>query len=104
MKGVRLFRQQLTCQLHDGLQAACLKALENAKAYAPYGDGRDGGHLRDCITGRVYSADGILSGELAAQNPHALYVEAGTSRMAAQPYLRPALSDLKQYFLHHMRT
>lgn len=47
------------------------------------------GFLRDSIFSDVVESD--LSLTLAATAPYASYVEFGTQRMAAEPYLRPAL-------------
>ena len=80
------------------------RTMQTAKVLAPYGDGSDGGHLRDCITARVELSAAKARGEVTASNPHAAYVEMGTSRAAAQPYLRPALQQGKAGFEQLLRS
>lgn len=46
------------------------------------------GFLRSTIFSRI---SGSLEVEIGASSPYALWVEMGTSRTAAQPYLRPAI-------------
>ena len=75
-----------------------LRTMQTAKVLAPYGDGSDGGHLRECIYGEISAAEGFVSGSVYADNPHAAYVEHGTSRRPPQPYLRPAFKAHKALF------
>lgn len=102
MKRTLPYRRLLTDRLAASLQTAACRAAETARALAPYGDGQDGGHLRDCISCRVLRRGENICGELTAKNPHALFVEAGTSRMRAQPYLRPALREMRKAFLRDL--
>lgn len=62
-------------------RASAARIAQDATARAPYADEEP--HIRDTI-----SADG---NEVDVDNPHGGFVEYGTSRMAAQPYLRPAV-------------
>lgn len=60
----------------------------DAKALAPV----DTGNLRASL-GVEFSGDGragVMRAEIGPSASYGLYVEMGTSRMAAQPYLRPA--------------
>lgn len=103
MNGIRQYKSKL----QQKMERAVFKHLERADAYAhyivPYGDGSDGGHLRDCIFTHVKVRPGHVTGTLNARNPHAIYVEMGTSRMAAQPYLRPAIHLQKDNFISALR-
>jgi len=57
----------------------------------PRGSGRVGGHLRESITYEVDKKEARVG-----TNVHyAPYVELGTVKMKAQPYLRPALDENK---------
>lgn len=47
----------------------------------------DTGNLKSSISTK---ATGPLESTVSADTPYAVYVETGTSRMAAQPYMRPA--------------
>jgi HK97 gp10 family phage protein len=67
-----------------------------AKANAPV----DTGELRDSIES-IVSSDG-LSVEVGTDVPHGVFVELGTSRMAAQPFLFPAFEREKAGILKDM--
>lgn len=82
------------------LEAAILEALhgigeaaeKHAKEKAPV----DTGNLRDHIRHMVAEDDkSVLIGTYDEEVPYALYVEVGTHKMAAQPYLKPAAADHK---------
>lgn len=100
MRSFDLYRKHLENHLTAAVQNAADHAVKTAKGLTPYGDGRDGGHLRDCIFTRSQVKNGCFYGDVIAQNPHALYVELGTCRMAAHPYLRPALKGHASTFLY----
>lgn len=70
------------------------EVVKVARRYVPVRTGK----LRDSISGTVrYENDGIV---LLVGSPveYAYYVEFGTSHMAAQPYLRPALEQVGPKF------
>lgn len=50
----------------------------------------DTGYLRSSITGDTEVGGQTVRGEVTAGANYAIYVEKGTSRMAAQPFMRPA--------------
>ena len=85
----------------EAVRAAAEQAAAQARAACPVGDGRDGGHLRDCIRAEMAMEGDCAVGRVVAENPHAAYVELGTGRrgggssdwpgMAARPYLRPSV-------------
>ena len=52
----------------------------------------DTGRLRSSITDELAMDDEGLVGRVGTDVEYAPYVELGTSRMAAQPFLRPALA------------
>lgn len=60
------------------------KIAANAKRIVPV----DTGHLQENIHPEV-SSEGMF---VVADTEYAAFVEQGTSKMAAQPYLRPALN------------
>ncbi len=83
------YKTGLDAQIRQALSQCVLAAAGEARRAAPYGDGRDG-HLRDSIAAvPCIKAGARYVAQVNVNNPHALYVELGTSRMAAQPYLRP---------------
>jgi hypothetical protein len=61
--------------------------VNKARQLAPV----DTGQLRDSINYTFHAA--TLTLIVYAEAPHASFVEFGTSRMAARPYLRPALAE-----------
>ena len=104
MTGLERYRAQLWRTIIRAVDDASRQAMALARELAPLGDGSDGGHLRDCITARVELSAAKARGEVTASNPHAAYVEMGTSRAAAQPYLRPALQQGKAGFEQLLRS
>lgn len=52
----------------------------------------DTGRLRSSITHGLFVADGTFEERIGTDVEYAAFVELGTSRMSAQPYLRPALA------------
>ena len=80
--------------LRDGLPGACAAGL--AQGVSAMADGArrlcpvDTGDLKASISARSEPIAGGAEGEGAAGAAHAVYVELGTSRMAARPFLLPA--------------
>lgn len=72
-------------KLHRGLVMGTRIVQSEARAECPV----DTGELRRSIHGQV---DG-LTGEVGTNKEYAGYVEFGTYKMAAQPYLIPALKS-----------
>lgn len=60
----------------------------------------DTGTLRRSI--RLDIQDGGMTAEVSANTDYAAYVEYGTRFAAAQPYLRPALSEQAEIFRHDL--
>ena len=71
-----------------GLEAASLIVEADATLRAPV----DTGNLRSSITHKVVSDEEARVGTNVEYAP---WVEGGTSKMAAQPFLRPALDNNK---------
>jgi HK97 gp10 family phage protein len=69
-------------------------AAEQARQLAPV----DTGELRDSITFEVRRTATTFAIVVLAGAEHALYVELGTSRMSAQPYLRPVLDRIGEQY------
>lgn len=87
--------QDNTGQVADGIDSAIGVALEEigllAEGYAAEKCPVDTGHLRGSITHEVDSGgDAVYIGTNVEYAP---YVELGTSRQKAQPFLRPAASE-----------
>lgn len=75
--------------LPDVMREALSEIGERAVSYAKDDVAVDTGATRDSID---YSVDGNTL-TLGANTPQALFVEIGTQRMPARPYLRPALEE-----------
>ena len=67
------------------LTATALEIDKNAKAYVPV----DTGRLRSSINNQKLTQDG-LNHAISTDVEYSVFVEKGTSKQRAQPYLRPA--------------
>lgn len=81
-------------EFRDGLDAALTRALEKvglvAEGYAKRLCPVDTGRLRNSITHAMEGSEAVVIGTNVEYGP---YVELGTSRQKAQPFLRPAAQD-----------
>lgn len=95
------FRQRTT-QLLDAQARAAERtgawAAEEARRLAPV----DTGELRDSISFQVRRTATSFAIVVLAGADHALYVELGTSRSHAQPYLRPVLDRIVAQYLQFL--
>lgn len=93
MAGV-VVREDNTDEFRDGLDAALTRALEKvglvAEGYAKRLCPVDTGRLRNSITHAMEGSEAVVIGTNVEYGP---YVELGTSRQKAQPFLRPAAQD-----------
>lgn len=71
------------------------KAKENAH-FGKYSRG----NLRRSIN--MSFSDNGLTGEVSPHTDYASYVEYGTSKMTAQPYMRPAYNEVREQFVDDM--
>lgn len=72
--------------------------VEDAAALAPIGSGQEDtpGELRDSLTVDAQADGSVRVGSFGV--PYAKYVEFGTSRMHAEPFMRPALARARHAF------
>lgn len=88
-------KQDNTEQVVDGIDSAIGAALEEigllAENYAARKCPVDTGNLRGSITYEVDAGDNAVY--IGTDVEYAPYVELGTSRQKAQPFLRPAASE-----------
>jgi HK97 gp10 family phage protein len=80
------------------INARAERVVQTAKRLAPVSPhgshGRPSGYLRSSIGQETgHDGDGLYV-DIVAEADYAIYQELGTSKMAAQPFLRPALDDL----------
>ena len=90
-----VIREDNTDEFRDGLDAALTRALEKvglvAEGYAKRLCPVDTGRLRNSITHALDSGGRAVY--VGTNVEYAPYVELGTARQKAQPYLRPAAVD-----------
>lgn len=79
----------LKAHIDTKIERIVIAATRDAQRYAPIATGR----LRSSI---FYIRYGEGKYSIIATAPYAVFVELGTSRMAAQPYLRPALYQVRK--------
>lgn len=83
------FDEQFHAELVQMITSIAVVITEEAKRLAPV----DTGRLRDSIEYTVNETD--LSTEIGPRGvEYGLYQEMGTSKMSAQPYLRPAIDNV----------
>lgn len=81
---------EMRSKIETALDGVGFLAEGNAKALAPV----DTGHLRDSITHKAHG-NAVTIGTVVE---YASFVELGTSKHAAQPFLEPAIADhLEEY-------
>lgn len=86
------YADSITEKLSRGIAVGCKKVEDEARARCPESTeetrpGGPHGELRKSITSQVNGLEGIVG----TNKEYAGYVEFGTYKMAAQPYLVPAL-------------
>lgn len=79
-----MVRRTARTAMDDTLDAA----VKRAKQLAPVDTGRLRNSIRKERLSETYNG---MKGEISANTTYALYVELGTVKMRAQPYLRPAM-------------
>lgn len=82
-----IFKQATAEAIERALEAIGLQAEGYAKMLCPV----DTGNLRNSITHQVVPEDGAV--HIGTNVEYAAYVEYGTSKTKAQPYLEPAITN-----------
>lgn len=82
-----IFKSSLKRAILAGLEEIGIKAESYARSKAPVATGRLKGSIRHSVD------SGEQSVSLGTDVHYASFVELGTSKMRAQPYLRPAIQD-----------
>lgn len=92
-----LFKAALKQQVENGLDMIGAEVEARAKAKCPVGTSQStgkpnykGGTLRNSIT---HQKSGDMEVQVGTNVEYGKYVEVGTSKMRAQPYLKPAATD-----------
>ena len=76
----------------QNMEKACLLVEGDAKRMCPV----DTGRLRASITHEIERSGDEVIGRVGTNVEYGVYVEYGTSRMSAKPYLRPSLENNKR--------
>lgn len=88
----------LEVEARDRLEQLGERIVEDAAALAPVGSGQEDtpGELRDSLAAEPQDDGSVRVGSFGV--PYAKYVEFGTSKMRAEPFLRPALARARRAF------
>lgn len=87
-------KQVVLDRVQKAIEEGCLMIEADAKAYCPV----DTGNLRASI----HTTIGNLEGAVGTPVEYAPYVEFGTRKMTAQPYLGPAFYENEQKIIDHI--
>lgn len=82
-------------------RAAVIKTIADVKSNAMANAAVDTGNMRSSITGQTTRA---LGGDITAGAEYSVYVEYGTSKMAAQPFMTPAAEAAFPGFVAAMKS
>ena len=83
---------KITPAVRAAVQTSVNAVVQEAKAIAPVRTG----YMRDHIVGAVEDGDKTVMGTVTSEAPYSGFVEFGTVRMDAQPFLRPALDTVRE--------
>lgn len=81
----------ITPAVRASVEASCALIEQTAKIYCPV----DTGRLRDSITTTIDDQGTTIKGSVSTDVSYAVYQEFGTYKMAAQPFMRPAMDECK---------
>lgn len=90
----REFLAKVSGRVADNLYAACLFAADQVRARAPRGE--TGLLIENVdVDVEVQARDEVIEGRVGVRKKafYAWFLEMGTSRMAARPFIRPAVFD-----------
>jgi HK97 gp10 family phage protein len=97
---VQSFIPIVTAKVHAKAVAVTAKAAHDVEAHAKGNAAVDTGHMRNAIN----TVGKGLTYEVHSPAEYSVYVELGTSRMAAQPFMMPALEFVRPSYLAAMRS
>lgn len=88
----------------DVLEAAFSTLSDRGKQYMEARTPVDTGELVDSIYVDLFEGDGRVQMNIGAEADHAIYQELGTSRHAAQPFIRPTLDYLAAIVMRTLQS
>ena len=89
-------------EIREGAAQACIKAGADTQARARTRAPVDTGNLRNSITRRTTRRKNQVETVVGPEADYGIYVELGTSRMAAQPFMNPAADEVEPGFVEAM--
>ena len=98
-RALRGFAPERRAKVAQVIAATCLEIERTAKGLAPV----DTGRLRSSIRSSLEDVATRLRGEVLTDVDYAAYVELGTRRLAASPYLLPAFEAALPRFIEALR-
>lgn len=84
-------QEKVALKCFQNIEKACLLVEGDAKRMCPV----DTGRLRASITHETEKSGDEVIGRVGTNVEYGVYVEYGTSKMSAKPYLRPSLEKNK---------
>lgn len=107
MEGLNRFTNKLKKAIPEAaeetVKTACLSIEKDAKSIVPV----DTGALRDSINTKIEKNGDDITGIVSTNQYYAGYVEHGTSKMAAKPYMKPAFDknkdDIENFYIETLK-
>ena len=93
-----------SARVEAGVAAAVASTVNDIESWSQRLVPVDTGLLRSSVRTEQSSKVGEHSGKVHYETDYALYVELGTRKMAAQPYLIPAVQNAKRAFLLKLKA
>lgn len=87
---IPIIKDEVQASVERALEQIGLMAERHAKEALTNQGAVDTGRLRNSVTHQVISEDSVAVGTNVEYAP---YIELGTSKMGARPYIRPAIED-----------
>lgn len=87
--------KELWAKIKDGMTRAALAIERQAKINAEFTQGYQTGMLKSSITNKIEISGNEIIGIVGTNKDYAVPLEFGTYKMAAQPFLFPAVEQTK---------
>lgn len=96
---IERMEQQIETKVEQAVKETTLKAEADAKMLAPV----DTGRLRQSIVSEFINSGSKFQGKVSTSLEYAIYVEFGTSRQGAQPFMTPAFNANKSELIEKLK-
>lgn len=100
VKNIKTFMNEIQRETMIAMSQVVEKVTFDARSAAPYLTG----YLRDHITGKTLRKRVWVVGTIMSSAKYSFYQEFGTSKMAAHPFLRPALQQNRGFIIDKFGT